>query len=568
MHWTEKSCRKTWPVLALLAVSCGDTGESSVARERQGSPWFVESAMASGLNFVHQSGHTERHYMPEIMGGGAALFDMDGDGDLDAYLVQSGKISRLDDYMEQAGNLQGMSSAENRLFLNDGKGQFSDVTEGSGAGDMGYGNGVACGDVDGDGDTDLYVTNTGPNVLLINQGAGIFVDGTQRAGVGDAAWGTSATFFDADGDGLLDLFVTNYLDWTTGSEMECSHKTSGADYCSPKNYKSPARDVFYRNLGGGRFEDQSAKSGIAAEPGNGLGVACADFNGDGHADIFVANDGMADHLWIGDGQGAFENKAYLWGCATDSNGLKKAGMGVALADIDDDLDVDILVCNLSGESDSMYLNNGGHFTDGTAMGGLAAVSKAFTRFGMGLVDFDQDGYLDLYQANGRVARANESRPGDPYAEENLVLRGNAKGRFEEVFPRGGTSVAHSATSRAAAFGDVNGDGAVDVLVVNRDSAAHLFVNQAAGDSHWIGMRVLEANGSPALGATVHAQVGQRKQRRDVRAGYSYQASNDPTVHLGLGTENEVTGVSVRWTDGGEQSFGSLKAGQVHELRRK
>jgi len=553
MHWNHPIVG-AWIVACVASCGSEDPG-AELAAERQGEPWFEEQAQVRGLSFVHESGHGERYFMPEIMGGGAALFDMDGDGDLDVYLVQSGSI-------------QGQSLVGNQLFENDGSGHFRDVSAGSGADDRGYGNGVSCGDVDGDGDVDLYVTNTGPNVLLINLGGGHFRDATLAAGVGDAAWGTSATFLDADADGRLDLFVTNYLDWTTGTEMECTHKNSGLDYCSPKNYKSPARDVFYRNLGGGLFEDQSEASGIGAQPGNGLGVACADFDGDGNVDLFVANDGMADHLWIGDGRGHFENMAYLWGCATDVNGLKKAGMGVALADIDDDSDVDLLVCNLSGESDSMYLNGGGHFVDGTAMGGLAAASKAYTRFGMGLLDFDNDGYLDLYQANGRVARANEARPGDPYAEENLVLKGGANGRFEEVLPRGGTRQAHSATSRAAAFGDVDGDGSIDVLVVNRDAPAQLFMNLSASRNPWVGFRVLDSNGAPALGATVSLTVGDRNLRRDVRAGYSYQASNDPTIYLGLGQAPSMGAVQVRWPDGSEQDFGQFAPGRVHELRRK
>ena len=547
-HWSAL-------LLPLIASSCGSDAESpgtsGAADLRRGEPWFLESAAANGLRFEHISGHNKRHFMPEIMGGGAALFDMDGDGDLDAYLVQS-------------GSLEGSSSAGNQLFENDGQGHFRDVTEGSGAGDRGYGNGVACGDVDGDGDTDLFVTNTGPNVLLLNQGGGRFVDATAAAGLGDAGWGTSASFFDADADGLLDLYVVNYLDWSQATEMECNHQNSGPDYCSPKNYKSPARDVFYRNLGGGRFEDQSVVSGIAAEPSNGLGVGCADFNGDGHMDLFVANDGMADHLWIGDGQGRFENKAYLWGCATDANGLKKAGMGVALADIDDDLDVDILVCNLSGESDSMYLNGGGFFTDGTVLGGLAAASKPFTRFGMGLVDFDNDGYLDLFQANGRVARANEAGAGDPYAEENLLLRGTPSGRFEEVLPRGGTREALSATSRAAAFGDVNGDGKLDVLVVNRDGPAHLLLNQTSNSNRWIELRVLDANGADALGATVEFTLGERKQRRDVRAGYSYQASNDPKLHIGMGEFDVLQDLRVRWPNGSEQTIPRTEPGSIYQ----
>jgi hypothetical protein len=549
-------------LLGLLIAGCGSgasdetPGSRGPATEgRAGTPWFAEEAQRRGLVFAHESGHREgTYYMPEIMGGGAALFDMDDDGDLDAYLVQSGRID-------------GAPSAGNRLFENTGAGSFRDVTEGSGAGDRGYGNGVACADVDEDGDVDLYVTNTGPNVLLLNEGGGRFRDATAEAGVGDPGWGTSAAFLDADGDGLLDLFVTNYLDWSVATELPCMDALSRPDYCSPKNYRTPARDVFYRNLGGGRFEDLSEASGVAAEPGNGLGLGCADFDGDGNVDVFVANDGMADHLWLGDGAGNFVNRAYAWGCATDLNGLKKAGMGVAVADVDDDLDVDLLVCNLDRESDSMFLNEGTYFADGTARMGLASVSKAFTRFGMGWIDLDLDGRLDLFQANGRVQRARTAVAGDPYAEENLVFRGTAGGRFEEVRPRGGTGEELSATSRAAAFGDVDGDGGIDVLVVNRDGPAHLLMNRVEGRGAWIVLDARERSGRPAIGATLTVTVGERTLRRDVRAAYSYQASNDPRVHLGLGRADGIASVGVRWADGAEHAFGPLAAGGVHRLVR-
>ncbi len=435
--------------------------------------------------------------MPEIMGGGAALFDMDDDGDLDAYLVQS-------------GSLDGKLASPNRLFRNEGKGRFLDVTEGSGAGDTRYGNGVACGDVDDDGDTDVYVTNTGRNTLLVNQGGGRFLDATDAAGVGNQGWGTSAAFFDADADGRLDLFVTNYLDWSLESDIECLDALSRPDYCGPKNYKTPARDLFYRNVASGRFEDESQASGVSASPGTGMGVGCADFDADGNVDVFVANDGMDNRLWLGRGDCTFVDRAMEWGCATDTAGLKKAGMGVALGDVDDDLDEDLLVCNLAKESDSLYLNGGAYFVDSTARRGLANVSKSFTRFGMGLIDFDADGRLDLFQANGRVQRQRTDVAGDPYAEENLLFRCTESGRFVEVLPRGGTAVPIVATSRAAAFGDVNGDGAVDILVVDRDEQARLLLNRGVSRNHALHFRVRERSGRDALGASLTLEVDGRK----------------------------------------------------------
>lgn len=547
-------------LLGLALCSCGAGGGPGSPSDPSGPrPWFVEASAASGLRFEHVSGHAEAYYMPEIMGGGAALFDMDGDGDLDAYLVQSGQLPGVSHAPAALGN---------QLFENLGEGRFRDVSAGSGADHRGYGNGVACGDADGDGDVDLYVTCVGPNALLLNDGRGRFTEATQAAGVGDPGWGTSATFFDADGDGDLDLFVTNYLNWSIQSELNCADPLGRPDYCSPKGYETPAADVFYRNLGGGKFRDESHSSGVGAKRGTGLGVLAADFDGDGRLDVFVANDGMEDHLWMAQSDGSYRDEARRWGCATDINGLKKAGMGVTAADIDGDLDLDLLVCNLAGESDSMYLNQGSYFSDSTHSSGLGAASRAYTRFGLGWVDFNGDGNVDLFQANGRVARSLDSRQaGDPYGELNLVLSGDGAGGFEEVLPRGGTTDPKGLTTRAAAFGDVNGDGAPDVLLVNRDGPAQLLINQAAAGAHWLLLDVRDERGAPALGAQVFLTLGQRTLRRDVLAGYSYQASNDPRVHLGLGSSTTLPKIEVLWTDGSRQNFGTLELDRVHVLQR-
>ncbi len=543
------------PGLALALGACG--GNGGAPREPSaGQPWFREAARSSGLVFQHESGHGERYWMPEIMGGGAALFDMDGDGDLDAYLVQGGQLDPQDE-----------PAPTDRLFANDGRGRFTDVSAGSGAEDPRYGMGAACGDADGDGDTDLYVTNLARNTLFRNEGRGRFADATGESGTASSGWSTSAGFLDFDRDGALDLFVARYLEWSQESELGCMDPLGRPDYCSPKNYKTPARSVLFRNRGDGTFADVSGPSGIREERGTGLGVACGDLSGDGWLDVFVANDGMPNHLWRNLHDGRFENAAMLAGCGVDSNGLPKAGMGVALVDLDGDLDLDLFVCNLKGESDSYYRNEGGFFSDRTAAVDLAAVSKPFTRFGLALVDFDQDGLLDLYEANGRVERQAGSVQGDPYAEPNLLLRGIEGGAFAEVLPRGGTAPCLVATSRAAAFGDVNGDGALDVLVVNRDGPAHLLLNQVAGRGRWVMLRVLEKGGRDALGAVLELQVQGRVVRRDVGAAYSYLASNDPRVHLGLGRAARVDSVLVRWVDGACERFGPLEAGAVHTLRR-
>ena len=545
-------------VSLLMAIVAGCDENTEAPPPASPVSWFDECAAERGLAFAHQSGHRETYLMPQIMGGGAALFDMDGDGDLDAYLVQSGSLD--DQAAPQPGN---------QLFRNLGDGVFEDVSTGSGADDRGYGMGVATGDFDNDGDVDLYVTNVGPNVLLRNDGGGRFTDVTSTAGVGHAGWGASAVFLDYDNDGDLDLFVTNYLNWSAASEIDCLNSVTGTpDYCSPQSYRAPAVDVLYRNDGDGRFSDVTAASGIDQGVGTGLGVVAGDFNQDGWTDIFVANDGMRNQLWINQGDTTFVDQALLAGCALDYEGRPKAGMGVTAADIDDDGDLDLLVCNLDRQSDSFFMNQGNYFIDRTSVSGLAAVNRSFTRFGMAWLDFDNDGLLDLYQVNGRVRRdPRQFRPDDPFAEPNLLMRGVGSARFQEQLPRGGTEDLLVATSRAAAFGDIDNDGRIDILIVNRDAAAHLLRNITPDDGHWIMFRVVDLHGRDAIGATVTAMLPDRTIHRDVRTAYSYLAANDPRVHLGLGPHEKVQDVTVRWIDGTVERFGAQEADQIVTLRR-
>ncbi len=567
------SARPTALVLALTLASCGsgasgsDGGAATPAPGQAGEAWFVESARERGLDFRHTNGHAEEFWTPEIMGGGGALFDMDADGDLDAYLVQSGSLQ------------EGAPPAlfENRLYANDGAGRFADVSSGSGTQDPRFGMGVACGDADGDGDTDLFVTNLGRNTLLRNEAPGRFSDQSEPAGLLAEGWNTSAAFLDYDKDGALDLFVVRYIDWSKGSELPCMDPLGRRDYCSPKSYRAPARSLLYHNLGPAadgtlRFEDVSEASGVSSGAATGLGVATGDLDGDGWLDVFVANDGMPNHLWrnLGPDPGGgtrFENVAMRLGAGVDAQGVPKAGMGVVAADLDGDLDLDVLVCNLRGESDSYYRNEGGFFTDRTPLLALGSVSKPFTRFGIALGDFDHDQNLDLYECNGRVERPRELAPGTPYSEPNLLLAGQSDGRFVELQPRGGTRELLVEISRAVAQGDVDGDGDLDLLVVNNNGPAHLLLNQVGPQGNWIRLRVLEKSGADALNAALELELGGRKLRRDVAAAFGYLASHDPRVHLGLGELAGVDAVVVRWVDGTRERFGPFPAGREHTLRR-
>ncbi len=546
---------------ALAALAAGACGEPALppAPERPGTPWLEECAAQRGLLFEHVSGHGERCLFPEIIAGGCGLLDVDADGDLDAYLVQSGFLA--------PGSPPSPSDA---LFLNDGRGRFAAAPAPAGARESAYGMGLAAGDADEDGRIDLYVLNLGPNALLRNEGGARFRDATAEAGVGDPSWSVSAAFFDAENDGDLDLFVVNYIAWSLGSEITCTRVINESpDYCSPKQYLAPAPDVFYRNDGTGRFRDASAEAGLRTAFGNGLGVVVLDQDGDGWSDVFVANDGTANQMWHNDGGRGFADEAMRRGFAFDQHGFAKAGMGIAAADVDGDGDEDVLVVNQGGESDSFYRNDDGRFLfDSTLQLGLGAASRPFTRFGVVLADLDDDGWPDLYEANGRVERANDPAPGsDPYAEENLLLRGGASIRFEEVLPRGGTRAALVATSRGAAVGDVDGDGALDLLVVNRDGPAHLLRNVVPGRGHWLAVRVLERSGRDALDAGLSVLAGDRRRLFRVRSGSSYASASDPTVHVGLGPLEEVQDLVVRWADGVEEAFGPAPADRTVVLRR-
>ena len=532
--------------VALACALCACTAKEDV----DSADWFVEEAALRGIDYRHLSGFEERYLLPEITGSGAALADLDGDGDLDAYIVQSGSLIAPVD-------------ASDRVYFNRGNGHF-DPGPAPPGGD-GYGMGVAAGDYDNDGDVDLYVTNVGANLLLNNDGTGRFQNDAVAAGVADEGWSTSAAFLDFDADGDLDLYVVNYIHWRIDSELEC-YMAGVLTYCPPQNYKAPAPDRLFRNNGDGTFTDVSSRAGMQFAFGNGFGVVGADYNGDGRTDVFVANDMTVNQLWLNQGELRFTESAMNWGVAVDESGEAKAGMGVAAADIDDDSDVDVLVVNLEAQTDSLYRNAGGWFDDATAEYGLNVASRRYTRFGVAFADFDNDGRLDLYQANGAVAHGSEGLT-DPFAEPNTLYRAAEDGRFQLVTPAGGTAKTLVHTSRGLAVGDVNDDGGLDLLVVNRDAAPYLLLNRVANRGNWVRFRILSREQRDAHAATVSAQVGGRRLYRDVQTASSFLSANDPRVHFGLGDADGVTDVVVHWTDGEREAFGDFEGGRTSTLRQ-
>ena len=523
---------------------------------------FDEVAESVGLDFVHDNGRQGAYHLIEIMGSGVGLLDYDADGDLDVYLVQSGPLPQ--------GQGPRPESARDRLYRNDvasdGNGlRFTDVTVASGLDARGYGMGVATGDYDGDGHVDLYVTNFGPNQLWRNQGDGTFKDVTAETGADDPRWSVSAAFFDANDDGRLDLYVGNYVDFTFATSKECFNKVR--DYCSPLSYH-PVPDRLLANLGDGRFRDVTAPSQLARAYGNALGVVSADFNGDDRIDLYVANDGVANQLWMNRGNGRFEDFALMGGAALNDQGAAEAGMGVSAADFDGDGDEDLFMTHLRGETNTVYRNDGtGSFVDDTIRTGLGPGSKPSTGFGTSFFDYDNDGWLDVLAVNGAVTviEALVARGEDyPYPERNQLFRNDGGRGYVEV--DGGPSFAQAEISRGAAFGDLDNDGDVDVVISNNAGPVRLLLNRGDGGS-WIGLDVRLPSGAPALGARVELLLsdGRRLVRR-VRSDGSYASAQDPRLLVGLGRSGGPVGVTVRPPGGVEWQVDALEPDRWHTVR--
>ena len=535
----------------VLATGCSSEPETYSEPTERSSDWFLDETDSRGITFTHVSGAEGKYYIPEAMGGGVAVLDVDNDTDLDIYFVQSGSINPS---AEQENHV-------NELYLNDGSGMFTLATEPGDAGTyLGYGMGVATGDYDNDGDTDIFVSNLGRNALLRNDGNHSFKNVALQARVDDPSWGTSAAFTDFDRDGDLDLFVVNYLRWSTGAEIDCFHwQTGGKEYCSPTKYKAPAQDRLFENNGDGTFTDVTWESGLGHVLGNGLGVVITDVNNDDLQDIVVANDITLNHLWINLGQLKFAEEAMIYGVATDEHGVLKAGMGIIAEDFDDDLDEDILIVNLIAQTDTYFRNDSGYFTDQTATIGLNVSSQKYTRFGLVAADFNSDSNLDIFQANGAIARAVEPFTRDLYAEPNVIYPGSETGKFDEM-----VVLSSIYTSRGTAVGDLNHDGALDLVVSNRDGPAKLFVNQTSGN--WLRVRVQDADGSSSLGARVSLRLEDRTISRRVKTSGSYLSARSEWTHFGLGSQDFIESVEIRWPNGNTEELRAVAVNQSMTIK--
>ena len=527
---------------ALFVLGCDRKEPASPSTTEGGASHtlFVDVTAAANLDFVHDPAATGDYWIPEINGSGGAWLDVDNDGDLDLYLIQSGQWSR-----------ETSDAKPNRLFRND-VGIFTDITAYAGAGDLGYGMGCCVADVDNDGDTDVYITNVGPNVLLINDGTARFVDRSTEAGVADPGFGESCSFIDHDRDGDLDLYVTNYVHWTASArDKECHDMGGLRDYCSPLSYDAPAGDVLYRNRGDGTFEDVTQSSRVSAEVGTGLGVVCGDLNDDGWPDLYVANDKMPNTLWINQRDGTYRNEASTAAVAVNLEGVAEASMGIDLADVDDDGDLDIFVTHLAVETHTFYRQRRpGRFRDETAQLKINRWSLPFTGFGTAFLDYDHDGRLDLFVANGKVFHGSAPIEAgkEPYGERNQLLHGEPDGSFTEV-----KTFDLEEVSRGALIADYDNDGDLDILVTNNRGPARLLRNDAPKAGRWLIVRA--TTGDPprdALGAAVFLETGQKRYRREIRSAGGYLGGNDPRAHFTLPEGESPDALVIRWPDGREQ----------------
>jgi hypothetical protein len=559
-------------ILCQLAGGCSSSRPESEPAVEVGAtqpPWFQDETAERGLHFQHDAGSAPgQYFMPQIIGSGAALFDFNGDNRLDIYLLQNG----------------GPQGARNRLYQQTPDGRFQDVSNGSGLDVAGHNMGVAIGDVNNDGRPDVLVTQYHGIKLFLNEGNGCFQDVTDKAGLRNPSWGVSAAFVDFDRDGWLDLVVVNYVDYDP--TVPCATLSGLPDYCAPRAFPGSVTRLFH-NLGTPasgertspdgshqgadaprspalvRFEDVTVASGLGRLAGPGLGVLCADFDGDGWPDIFVANDGEANRLWINQHDGKFKEEAIARGVAYNAMGHAEAGMGVALGDVDGDGLFDLYVTHLTEENNRLWKQGPrGLFRDQTAHAGLMQGRWHGTGFGTILGDFNRDGALDLALVNGRVSKAarganNALGPHwSLYAERNQLFVNDGAGHFQDISASNPALCACPNIARGLAYGDLDNDGKLDLLTTTVAGPARLYHNVASPAGHWLCVRAVdpEHGGRDAVGAEIRVRAGPRRWLRWINPATSFLCSNDPRAHFGLGSETQVDDITVLWPDGSRETF--------------
>jgi hypothetical protein len=537
------------------SYSTGDPGAKppTPAPQAPSPVTFTDITAQTKLAFKHAASPTTQKYLPETMGGGVALFDYDNDGRLDIYFTNGAALS---DPMPAAAQPDKRDPRFwNRLYHQQPDGTFADVTERAEVKGAGYSFGVAAGDYDNDGLVDLYVTAYGGNLLYRNKGDGTFEDVTKKLGVGASGWSTSAGWFDYDHDGRLDLFVLRYMEWDfTSGNVFCGDPRYRA-FCHPDNFK-PATNILFHQKPDGTFEDVSARAKITDTPGKGLGVAFADFDGDGLTDVFVANDSVRQTLFRNNGDGTFEDVALLSGAGYDENGKTFAGMGVAAADYDNDGLPDVFITTLSNETYPLYRNNGDlTFTYVTQTTGVGQITLPYSGWGTHFLDADNDGLRDIFVAQGHVLDTIEQTTSYlKYRQPPLLLRNTGK-NFVNVSLAAGAPFNVPLTARGAAFGDIDNDGDTDIVIAQTDAAPVVLRNNGT-KNHWLGLNLIGTKSNrQAFGARIIiTDASGRRQTFDASNAGSYLSSSDPRVLVGLGTATGVSSIELRWPSGQKQTI--------------
>ena len=530
--------------LRALAGGLALSGFSRLARALPGSIYPFEEIppSASGITWTHTNGKSAERYLPETTGAGCAFFDYDNDGWMDIYLVNSGKC----DFYDPNPPLR------NALYRNNRDGTFTDVTEKARVAGGGFGQGVAVGDYDGDGFPDLYITQYGRSILYHNNGDGSFTDVTEKAGVAAPGWSSSAVWFDYDNDGRLDLFVCQFVEFSKSLNKSCGPGEEGKHgYCIPRLYQ-PMPSWLFHNNGDGTFTDVSKTSGIGKYSGKAWGVVATDVNNDGRLDLFVANDTVANFLFMNRGQGKFEEIATQAGVAYSADGRARSGMGVDSADFNEDGWMDLFVANIDREMFSIYQN--GHdetFDDQAEATGIGAATRLMSGWGLKFFDYDNDGNLDLFLANGNPDDLIESLHSQVKYQEPLMLFRNTGKSFQNVSAESGPVFVKPLSARGMAIGDFDNDGAVDVLVSVNDAAPVLLHNKIGNQNHWLGIKLAGKKSNPdAIGARVTYQAGDLKRSRTKVGGGSYLSSHDPRIVLGIGKRTKIDWMEIKWPQPG------------------
>jgi hypothetical protein len=518
---------------------------------------FVEVTAKVGVNFLHQAPHTSRKYLIETMGSGAALFDYDNDGRLDLFLVNGAPFS--DPTVK--GTIPQKTGPQywNRLYHQKADGTFEDVTAKAGLQGAGYGMGVAVGDYDNDGREDLYVTAYGGNRLYHNNGDGTFTDVTEKAGVGGSGWSTSSAWVDLDNDGYLDLIVLRYIQWDWDDVWCGEHREGYRAYCHPDVFQ-PISMLVYHNNGNGTFTEEAGKLGLD-KPAKALGIAAADYDRDGHIDLFVANDSMVEFLFHNKGNGTFEEVGLDSEVAVDGEGRTFAGMGVDFADYDNDGLPDLVVDDLANQKYALYQNAGdGSFTYSSSMTGVAGMTLLHSGWGVRFIDYDNDGWKDLLFAQGHDLDTIElTSPQLHYREPILLARNLGGKKFADVSAVSGEVFTKRWVGRGLAVGDIDNDGRLDAVVTENGGPAHVLLNETKTANHWLGLSLIgHKSNRDAIGAVVKITTGQGSQWETVSTSGSYLSASDKRVHFGLGAETAAQTVEIRWPSGMVQTLRDVK----------